>query len=44
MDNKYKIINQLGKNYKKKYTMHELSKELSIPYASFYRTIESMKD
>jgi predicted nucleotidyltransferase len=44
MDNKHKIVNYLGKNQNKKYTMHELSKELSIPYASFYRTIESMKD
>ena len=44
MDNKYKIINHLGKNQNRNYTMHELSKELNIPYASFYRTIESMKD
>ena len=44
MDNKHKIINYLGKNTNKKYTMHELSKELSIPYASFYRTIDSIKD
>ncbi len=44
MDNKHKIINYLGKHLNKKYTMHELSKELSIPYASFYRTISSIKD
>lgn len=44
MDNKQKIINYLGKHPNKKYTMHELSKELNIPYASFYRTIESIKD
>jgi len=44
MDNKHKIINYLGKNQNKRYTMHELSKELNIPYASFYRTIEGMKD
>ena len=44
MDNKYKIINHLGKHPNKKYTMHKLSKELNIPYASFYRTIESVKD
>ena len=44
MDNKHKIINHLGKHPDKKYTMHELSRELDIPYASFYRTIESMKD
>jgi len=44
MDNKHKIINHLGKHPNGKYTMHELSKELDIPYASFYRTINSMKD
>jgi predicted nucleotidyltransferase len=44
MDNKYKIINHLGKHPAKRYTMRELSKELDIPYASFYRTIESIKD
>ncbi|MBC8444013.1 nucleotidyltransferase domain-containing protein [Candidatus Woesearchaeota archaeon] len=44
MDNKYKIINYLGKHPDNVYTMHELSKILNIPYASFYRTIESMKD
>ncbi len=44
MDNRYKIINHLGKHPNKKYTMHELSKELNIPYASFYRTIDSIKD
>lgn len=44
MDNKHKIIGYLGKNQNKNYTMHELSRELNIPYASFYRSIESMKD
>lgn len=44
MDNKHKIINHLGKHPGEKYTMHELSRELDIPYASFYRTIESIKD
>ncbi|MFP4401394.1 MAG: nucleotidyltransferase domain-containing protein [Candidatus Woesearchaeota archaeon] len=44
MDNKLKIINYLGKHWRKKFTMHELSKLLNIPYASFYRTIEKMKD
>ena len=39
MDNKHKIINHLGKHPNEKYTMHELSRELNIPYASFYRTI-----
>ena len=44
MDNKHKLINYLGKHPNKKGTMHELSKVLNIPYASFYRTIESIKD
>jgi len=44
MDNKNKIINHLGKHPNKKYTMHGLSRELNIPYASFYRTINSIKD
>ncbi len=44
MDNKHKIINFLGKHPNQKYTMHELSKELNIPYASFYRTIDTMGD
>lgn len=44
MDNKLKIINYLGKHPSKKCTMHKLSKELKIPYASFYRTINSIND
>ena len=44
MDNKLKTINYLGKNFTNSYTMHELSKILKIPYASFYRTIKEMKD
>jgi len=44
MDNKLKIINYLGKNIGKRFTMHKLSKILNIPYASFYRTIMKMKD
>ncbi len=44
MDNKLKIINYLGKNQGKRFTMHELSKLLAIPYASFYRTIQQMTD
>ena len=43
MDNKLKILNYLGKN-KKKFTMHELSGILKIPYESFHRTIKSMPD
>ncbi len=44
MDNKQKIINYLGKHLEERFTMHELSKLLTIPYASFYRTIQQMKD
>jgi len=44
MDNKLKIINYLGKNHNRRFTMHELSKLASIPYASFYRTVQRMKD
>ena len=44
MDNKLKIINYLGKNLHKNFTMHQLSKLLKIPYASFHRTIQDMKD
>lgn len=44
MDNKLKIINYLGKNIGGHFTMHELSKLVSIPYASFYRTVQQMKD
>ncbi|MAF37220.1 hypothetical protein CL622_08970 [archaeon] len=44
MDNTYIIINYLGKNLTKFYTMHALSQILKIPYASFYRTIQQMKD
>jgi len=44
MDNNLRIINYLGKNIKKSYTMHELSKLLNIPYATFYRTVTEMTD
>lgn len=44
MDNKQRIINYLGKNLGKRFTMHELSKLVSIPYASFYRTVQRMND
>ena len=43
MDNKHKIINYLGK-HQKSFTMHELSRLLNIPYASFHRTIQDMND
>ncbi len=44
MDNKNKIVAYLGKKLEKRFTMHELSGILSIPYASFYRTVLKMKD
>lgn len=44
MDNKLKIVNFLGKHWRNVFTMHELSKLLNIPYATFYRTIEKMDD
>ena len=44
MDNRQKIINYLGKHPEERFTMHELSKLLTIPYASFYRAIQQMKD
>ncbi len=44
MDNYLKIVNYLGKKYEKTFTMRELSIILKIPYASFYRTIQEMKD
>lgn len=44
MNNTLNIINYLGKNLNKKFTMHALSKILKIPYASFYRTIQEMQD
>ena len=44
MDNKLKIINYLGKHLGQAFTMNELSKQTKIPYATFYRTIQEMKD
>jgi len=44
MENKHKIINHLAKHIERGFTMHELSKVLGIPYASFHRTIQRMKD
>lgn len=44
MDNKLKIVNYLGKNVGQCFTMHELSKLINIPYASFYRTVQNMRD
>lgn len=44
MDNNLKIVNYLGKHIRERFTMHKLSELLQIPYASFYRTIQKMKD
>ncbi|MBU0757088.1 MAG: nucleotidyltransferase domain-containing protein [Nanoarchaeota archaeon] len=44
MDNKFKIILKLGKNPDKKLTMRELSIGTAVPYATFYRTADSMDD
>ncbi len=44
MDNKLKIINYMGKNLEQSFTMHEFSKLIKVPYATFYRTIHEMKD
>ena len=44
MDNELKIINYLGKNLGKSFTMHELSSLIHIPYATFHRTISEMHD
>lgn len=44
MDNLLKIVNYLGKNNNESFTMHELSKVTKVPYATFYRTIQKMKD
>ena len=44
MDNNLKIINYLGKNIGSSFTMHALSKATNIPYATFHRTIQKMKE
>lgn len=44
MDNLFKIVNYLGKHYMEEFTMHQLSKILSIPYATFYRVIKSKEN
>ena len=44
MDNRLKIINYLGKNAGQAFTMHELSKLTTIPYATFYRTMKILTD
>lgn len=44
MNNNLKIINYLGKHFGRRFTMHELSKLVAIPYASFYRAVQQMDD
>ncbi len=44
MNNELKILNCLGKNLGKAFTMRELSKAVKVPYATFYRTLHKMKD
>ncbi len=44
MNKHLQIVNYLGKHPRKRFTMHELSKLCSIPYASFYRAIQDMED
>lgn len=44
MDNKLHIINYLGKHPSQRFTMHQLSKLVGIPYASFYRVVQGMDD
>ena len=44
MDNKLKVLNYLGKNLDRAFTMHELSKLTKVPYATFHRTISKMHD
>jgi len=44
MDNKLRIINHLGKHPGRFFTMRELSKAVSVPYATFYRTLQGMAE
>ncbi len=44
MDNKLKIINYLGKHLGTSFTMRELSKATKVPYATFHRAVQGMKD
>lgn len=44
MDNNLKIVNFLGKNIGKSFTMHKLSNLINLPYASLYRALQQMKD
>lgn len=44
MDNKLKVINYLGKHLGASFTMLGLSKATKVPYATFHRAIQGMKD
>ena len=44
MDNRLKIINYLGKHLGTSFTMRELSKATKVPYATFHRAVQGMKD
>jgi len=43
MDNKLRILNYLGKHPQQGFTLHELSKETGIPYATFHRAVGGME-
>ena len=43
MDNKLKILSYLGKNLRKQFTMHALSKAVQIPYATLYRNMQEIR-
>ncbi len=44
MDNKNKLITMLAKNFDKELSLHQLSKESSIPYATLHRTYNENKN
>lgn len=44
MDNKLRIINYLGKHLGRSFTMLELSRAAGVAYATFYRTLQRMKE
>ena len=44
MDNYLKILLFLAKNREQKFTMHEISNLTKIPYATFFRTVQRMKN
>lgn len=42
MDNTFSIAEFLGKRPRQQFSMHEASRELAIPYASFYRAAQKL--